>query len=131
MGMIRSWLSSLWWSWKTRREDQALELTVRLREVTYQRFERACLMVGLDPDKVRAGDQSVEDADIGDVFETAPELIRTICTNHRRLTLVVARAEKPAAEAVVAHVLTYFFFRCLVHFAKQAQSYATTPTDAR
>lgn len=117
------WHVRRWWAWIT--GASAVDVTFRLRKLTYERFERACLLVGLDPDDVRKGEADLSDAEIGDVRETGPELIELLCTNHKQVRAVLDRADKPVAEQLCAHLLTRFFFRCVAKWNDQTASLHT------
>jgi hypothetical protein len=127
--LLRVW----WWArvrWVQWRMGGALRIQPRLRTVTYRRYERACLLLGLDPQKVREGTQDIEDADLGDVYETGEELAELVCRNHRWVAYVMRQSERPIAEAILAHVLADFFLRSLARWAEQKASYATTQSGA-
>ena len=127
--LIRGW----WWArvqWAQWRRGGALRIQPRLRTVTYRRYERACLLLGLDPQKVREGTQDVEDADLGDVYDTGEELAELVCRNHRWVAYVMRQSERPIAEEILAHVLADFFLRSLARWAEQKASYATTQSGA-
>jgi len=127
--LIRGW----WWArvqWAQWRTGGALRIQPRLRTVTYRRYERACLLLGLDPQKVREGTQDVEDADLSGVYETGEELAELVCRNHRWVTYVMRQSERPIAEEILAHVMADFFLRSLARWTEQKASYATTQSGA-
>lgn len=118
-----------WWARRTGRDT--IDITVRLKKpITFERFERVCLRVGLDPDDVRTGQQSPREADVDDVFEVGPTIIDLTCANAGPLTQLLRSAEKPAAQHILAQVLTHFFFQSVRHFRKQTAWYRITRTDA-
>ena len=127
--LIRAW----WWArvqWAQWWAGGALRIQPRLRTITYRRYERACLLLGLDPQKVRQGTQDVEDADLNDVYETGLELMSLVCRNDAWVTYVMRRSERPIAEEILAHVMADFFLRSLTRWTEQKVSYATTQSDA-
>ena len=125
-------MSSLWWHikrwWAALWGRETVTVEARLKQLTYRRFERACLLVGLDPDRVRQGEQGLQEAEIGDVRETGPELARLLCRNDETMLDVLDRAEKPVAEHLCAQLLTRFFFRCMKKWRRQIESYSITPS---
>ena len=125
-------MSSLWWHikrwWAALRGRETVTVEARLKPLTYRRFERACLLVGLDPDRVRQGKQGLQEAEIGDVRETGPELVRLLCRNDEAMLDVLDRAEKPVAGHLCAQLLTRFFFRCAKKWRRQTASWAITPS---
>jgi len=120
------WHIKRWWAWLWGRETMTVE--ARLKQLTYRRFERACLLVGLDPDRVRQGEQGLQEAEIGDVRETGPELVRLLCRNDKTVLDVLGRAETPVAEHLCAQLLTRFFFRCVKKWRQQAASSSIMPS---
>jgi len=133
---MRLWdrIQALWWRvrtwWARRFGDGVVAVTPRLRTVTYRRYERACLLLDLDPDKVRQGNQSMDEADLGDVYVTGETLIELVCRNDARIVQVLRQSSKPVAEEIVAHVMAAFFLRSIATFSEQKQSYVTTQSDA-
>ena len=119
-------MSSLWWHikrwWAALWGRETVTVEARLKPLTYRRFERACLLVGLDPDRVRQGGQGLQEAEIGDVRETGPELVRLLCRNDEAMLNVLGRADKPVAEHLMAQLLTRFFFRCAKKWRRQIGS---------
>jgi len=127
--LIRAW----WWvrvRWAQWRTGGTLRIQPRLRTVTYRRYERACLLLGLDPQKVREGTQDVSDADLGDVYERGAELVALTCRNDRWVTYVMRQSERPIAEEILGHVMADFFLRSLTRWTEQKASYATTQKGA-
>lgn len=128
-------LTRAWWRlrlrWARWWRDGAVRVTPRLRRpLTYRRFERACLALSLDPDKVRKGEQDVEAAELGDVYERGPELAELVCRNHRFITQAIRQSERPVAEEILAHVMAAFFLQSLIRFRTQKRSYATMQNGA-
>jgi hypothetical protein len=125
-------MSSLWWHikrwWASLWERDTVTVEARLKQLTYRRFERACLLVGLDPDRVRQGGQRLQEAEIGDIRETGPKLVRLLCRNDEAMLDVLDRAENPVAEHLCAQLLTRFFFRCVRKWRRQIESYSITPS---
>ena len=128
--MIADLLDSLRYWWARRSGRDTVDITVRLKTLSYQQFERVCLRVGLDPDDVRTGQQSPREADVDDVFEDGEALIKMTCANAGTLTQLLRSAEKPAAEHMVAQVITHFFFQSVRRFSEQNARYRITPTGA-
>jgi len=123
--LLRAW----WWArvrWAQWWADGVITIQPRLKTITYRRYERACLLLGLDPQKVREGTEDVEDADLGNVYDTGEELAELVCRNHRWVAYVMRQSERPIAEGILAHVLADFFLRSLARWAEQKASYATT-----
>ena len=133
-----SWCSDMlrraWWAirvrWAQWWADGAIRLTPRLRPLTYRRYERACLLLGLDPDKVREGQQQPSDAELDDPHATGLELVHLVCSNDDWICHVLRQAEKPVAEEILAHVMASFFLQSLTRWKTQKLSYATTQNGA-
>jgi hypothetical protein len=119
------WVKETWMHLSGR---DTVSLTIRLKDLNYRRFERACLLVGLDPDRVRQGEQDLQEAEIGDVRDTGPELVRLLCRNDEVVLDVLGRADAPVAEHLCAQLLTRFFFRCMKKWRRQIESYSIMPS---
>lgn len=125
---MRWWLCVRWARWWN---DGVVIVGHQLRSVNYQRYERACMLLGLDPDKMRAGDQSFDVAELDDVHRTGAELVQCICSNDRWVRYVLRQSSKPIAEAIVAYIAADFFLRSVMQFKEQTRSYATMQSAAQ
>ena len=120
--MMRIWWHIKRW-WARIRGRDAVTVRPRFRTPTYVRFERACILLGLHPDAVRKGEQTVDAADVGDVFTVGPKVLDVICTNGDVLPL--DSMERPAAEHYVATLAARFFFLCSRRWLKERASLRT------
>lgn len=112
------------------RGKRTVSVRPRFHSVTYDRFERVCLLLGLDPDDVRSegGNVDLKKIEIGNVYETGRELLDVTLENARSFDLL--DFEVPIAEEFVAVVLANFFFECLMSFERQKRELRSTLTGA-
>ena len=122
-------ISRIWYRikvwWARLRGDDTVQVTPRLvKKPTYAEYERLCILLGLDADRVRKGEQSVQDAEIGNVYQLGPKVLHICLTNPDAIPLDAM--QKPAAEHYVATVAAHFFFRCAKQWQKERASVRTT-----
>jgi hypothetical protein len=97
---------------KVRLARRLRKRTIRVQPLffvpTYYRFERVCLVLGLDPDDVISGTVSLQAARVRDPHQEGPVLLELILENHEAIDL--SRFTQEAAEVFLAEVLAHFFF---------------------
>lgn len=117
------WKIKQWWA-RLRGHDTVQVSPTLVQQPNYAQYERLCILLSLDADKVRKGEQGVQDAEIGDVHQLGPKVLRICLTNPDAIPLDAM--DKPAAEHYVATVAAHFFFQCAKQWQKEQQSLRTT-----
>lgn len=90
---------------------------------TLERFEGTCLLLGLNPDKIRKGQQSTVAVDF-DVAEVGRDLLAQCLVNAEDFDLDAF--QKVAAEEFVNLMVADFFLQCMKHFERQKLAVRTT-----
>lgn len=107
-----------------RRGKRSVSATPRLRVPTYSKYERACMMCGLDPDAVRRGKQKFTDA-------TAPEdgqaLLELVLENSGQFDL--KRLDPHLRDELLGVVMAHFFVYALNTFEQQKRSFSATLSE--
>ncbi len=109
-------------------KSSTVQIKFDFNPINYDRFERICLLLDLDPDKVRKGEQEIGQVELSDPFQTGAEMLAIMLTEDSDTDL--SRYEKPAAEELVAFITAGFFFECFKHFEKQKIELHTMLTGA-
>lgn len=106
------------------RGNRRVTIKPKQAEPTLNRFEGVCLLLGLDPDNVRKGQQSLGTVDV-DVAVVGRPLLSLVCKNAAH-EIDLDQFEKPAAEELVAVLVGDFFLQCMMHFERQKIAVRTT-----
>lgn len=101
--------------------------SVTVAEPTWERFERACILVGLDPESFRKGDQDVGDAERPS-GEDGKRLYRLICANPGALPFDDLAPHEQ--DAVLSYVLNLFFIEALRRFSEEQSALVSMLSDA-
>jgi len=81
-----------------------------MREVTYDLFERVCILLGIDPDQMFRGAVGILDIETP-ALSVAQPLLNMLCTNAARFD--VRQMPPDRVEALLGVLVADFFLRAL------------------
>jgi len=100
--------------WKTKRRKGRSTIELRpapeMREVTYDLFERVCILLGIDPDQMFRGAVGILDIETP-ALSVAQPLLNMLCTNAARFD--VRQMPPDRVEALLGVLVADFFLRAL------------------
>lgn len=100
--------------WKIRRRKGASSVELRpvpeMREVTYDLFERVCILLGVDPDQMFRGAVGILDVETPPLSKAQP-LLEMLTTNAARFD--VREMPPDRVEALLGVLVADFFLRAL------------------
>ncbi len=100
--------------WKMRRRKGVRSAELRpvpvMREVTYDLFERVCILLGVDPDQMFRGAVGILDIETPPLSKAQP-LLEMLCTNAARYD--VREMPPDRVEALLGVLVADFFLRAL------------------
>ncbi len=101
--------------------------SLEVAEPTWDRFEQACITVGLDPEQFRKGEQNVGDAErpSGDDRRA---LYRLVCANPGAIPF--GDLSPHEQDAVLSYVLNLFFIEALRRFSEEQSALVSMLSDA-
>lgn len=125
--MIHWWYRLQQW-WRGWRGGGEMQVGLQLADPEYWRFERACLICGLDPEDFRKGEATLQDADLPSGSDKVQRLFETVCTNPH--VVDVEALTPPQRDGLVAHIAGHFFIDALMRFSEQQRAYSSMLNDA-